>query len=49
VNWAQQNQQVAAAPKEETPNQHQIFVGDIAPEVTDEILAEAFSPFGTIV
>ncbi|KAI8881228.1 hypothetical protein K501DRAFT_223373 [Backusella circina FSU 941] len=49
VNWAQQNQQVASAPKEETPNQHQIFVGDIAPEVTDEILAEAFSPFGTIV
>lgn len=46
VNWAQQGQQAA---KEETPNHFQIFIGDLAPEITDELLTQAFSVFGTLV
>ncbi|KAI8067620.1 uncharacterized protein B0P05DRAFT_552276 [Gilbertella persicaria] len=46
VNWAQQGQQVQ---KEETPNQYQVFVGDLAPEITDDVLTEAFGRFGNLV
>ncbi|KAI9485272.1 MAG: hypothetical protein EXX96DRAFT_474398 [Benjaminiella poitrasii] len=43
VNWAQQNQ------KEEVPNQFQVFVGDLAPEINDEALSQAFSVFGPLI
>ncbi|KAI8373581.1 hypothetical protein EDC96DRAFT_498858 [Choanephora cucurbitarum] len=46
VNWAQQGQQT---PKEEQPNQYQVFVGDLAPEITDENLTQAFGQFGSLV
>lgn len=46
VNWAQQSQQ---GQKEEAPSQYQIFIGDLAPEITDDLLSQAFSVFGTLV
>ncbi|CEP13864.1 hypothetical protein [Parasitella parasitica] len=46
VNWAQQGQH---SQKEETPNHHQIFIGDLAPEITDELLSQAFGVFGNLV
>ncbi|CAO0799429.1 unnamed protein product [Mucor circinelloides] len=46
VNWAQQGQQ---GQKEDTPNQYQIFIGDLAPEITDDLLSQAFGVFGTLV
>ncbi|KAF1806473.1 hypothetical protein V8B55DRAFT_1347260 [Mucor lusitanicus] len=46
VNWAQQSQQ---GQKEDTPSQYQIFIGDLAPEITDDLLSQAFSVFGTLV
>lgn len=48
VNWAQQGGQQQTQ-KEEVPNQFQIFIGDLAPEVTDDLLSQAFSVFGTLV
>ncbi|PKY23953.1 hypothetical protein RhiirB3_334986 [Rhizophagus irregularis] len=45
VNWAFQGQQ---GPKEDTSNHYHIFVGDLSPEVNDEVLAKAFSAFGSM-
>ncbi|GJE85963.1 polyadenylated RNA-binding protein [Phanerochaete sordida] len=44
VNWAYQGQQN----KEDTSNHYHVFVGDLSPEVNDEVLAKAFSAFGTL-
>ncbi|KZT21683.1 hypothetical protein NEOLEDRAFT_1158114 [Neolentinus lepideus HHB14362 ss-1] len=44
VNWAYQGNQN----KEDTSNHYHVFVGDLSPEVTDEVLAKAFSAFGTL-
>ena len=44
VNWAYQGQQN----KEDTSNHFHVFVGDLSPEVNDDILAKAFSAFGTL-
>ncbi|KAG8922922.1 hypothetical protein FRC03_012044 [Tulasnella sp. 419] len=44
VNWAYQGQQN----KEDTSNHYHVFVGDLSPEVTDEILGKAFSAFPTL-
>ncbi|KAI0048398.1 polyadenylate-binding protein [Auriscalpium vulgare] len=44
VNWAYQGQQN----KEDTSNHYHVFVGDLSPEVNDEILAKAFNAFGTL-
>ncbi|KAI9270114.1 hypothetical protein EDC94DRAFT_598160 [Helicostylum pulchrum] len=47
ANWAQQanNSQVQ---KEDTASHYHVFVGDIAPEITDDSLVQAFSVFGTM-
>ncbi|OAD02041.1 hypothetical protein MUCCIDRAFT_13121, partial [Mucor lusitanicus CBS 277.49] len=45
ANWAQQSNNVA---KEDTANHFHVFVGDIAPEITDEALVQAFSVFGSM-
>ncbi|KAI8145660.1 hypothetical protein BJV82DRAFT_711232 [Fennellomyces sp. T-0311] len=44
VNWAAQG----SAQKEDTSAHFHIFVGDLSPEVTDDVLANAFSPFRTL-
>jgi nucleolysin TIA-1/TIAR len=44
VNWAYQGQQN----KEDTSNHYHVFVGDLSPEVNDDVLAKAFSAFGTL-
>ncbi|TDL28552.1 hypothetical protein BD410DRAFT_711648 [Rickenella mellea] len=44
VNWAYQGQQN----KEDTTNHFHVFVGDLSPEVNDDVLAKAFSAFGTL-
>jgi len=44
VNWAYQGQQN----KEDTSGHYHVFVGDLSPEVNDEVLAKAFSAFGTM-
>jgi len=44
VNWAYQGQQN----KEDTTGHYHVFVGDLSPEVTDDVLAKAFSAFGTM-
>jgi len=44
VNWAYQGSQN----KEDTSNHYHVFVGDLSPEVNDEVLAKAFSAFGTL-
>jgi nucleolysin TIA-1/TIAR len=44
VNWAYQGQQN----KEDTTNHYHVFVGDLSPEVNDEVLAKAFGAFGTM-
>lgn len=44
VNWAYQGQQN----KEDTTNHYHVFVGDLSPEVNDEVLGKAFSAFGTL-
>ncbi|KAI8974995.1 hypothetical protein BDB01DRAFT_805635 [Pilobolus umbonatus] len=49
VNWAQQGQQNTNHVREENPNQFQVFVGDLAPEVNDDNLASAFGIFGTLI
>ncbi|CAB5390236.1 unnamed protein product [Rhizophagus irregularis] len=45
VNWAFQGQQ---GHKEDTSNHYHIFVGDLSPEVNDEVLAKAFNAFGSM-
>jgi len=45
VNWAFQGQQ---GHKEDTSNHFHIFVGDLSPEVNDEVLGKAFSAFGSM-
>jgi len=44
VNWAYQGQQN----KEDTTDHYHVFVGDLSPEVNDDVLAKAFSAFGTL-
>ncbi|KAI9468262.1 MAG: hypothetical protein EXX96DRAFT_492996 [Benjaminiella poitrasii] len=44
VNWAQQSN----ATKEDTSHHFHIFVGDLAPEIADESLVQAFSIFGSM-
>jgi len=44
VNWAYQGSQN----KEDTSNHFHVFVGDLSPEVNDEVLGKAFSAFGTL-
>ncbi|KAG1715649.1 hypothetical protein ID866_1531 [Astraeus odoratus] len=44
VNWAYQGSQN----KEDTSGHYHVFVGDLSPEVNDEVLAKAFSAFGTL-
>lgn len=44
VNWAYQGQQN----KEDTTGHYHVFVGDLSPEVSDDVLAKAFSAFGTM-
>ncbi|KAI9262195.1 hypothetical protein BDA99DRAFT_510500 [Phascolomyces articulosus] len=44
VNWAAQG----SAQKEDTTGHYHIFVGDLSPEVTDEVLGSAFTPFRTL-
>ncbi|KAF8845278.1 hypothetical protein BDN67DRAFT_445260 [Paxillus ammoniavirescens] len=44
VNWAYQGQQN----KEDTTGHYHVFVGDLSPEVNDDVLAKAFSAFGTL-
>lgn len=44
VNWAYQGQQN----KEDTSGHYHVFVGDLSPEVNDDVLAKAFSAFGTM-
>ncbi|PHZ14886.1 uncharacterized protein RHIMIDRAFT_249799 [Rhizopus microsporus ATCC 52813] len=54
ANWAQPSSAAAAASvqqqtaKEDTSNHFHIFVGDLAPEVTDEKLGNAFSNYSTM-
>jgi len=45
VNWAYQSNNNA---KEDTSNHFHIFVGDLSNEVNDEVLLQAFIPFGTV-
>ncbi|KAJ1672810.1 E3 ubiquitin-protein ligase pub1 [Spiromyces aspiralis] len=42
VNWAFAG---SSQSREDTSNHHHIFVGDLSPEVNDQILAKAFSAF----
>jgi nucleolysin TIA-1/TIAR len=44
VNWAYQGSQN----KEDTTGHYHVFVGDLSPEVNDEVLGKAFSAFGTL-
>jgi len=44
VNWAYQGSQN----KEDTTSHYHVFVGDLSPEVNDEVLGKAFSAFGTL-
>jgi len=44
VNWAYQGSQN----KEDTSGHYHVFVGDLSPEVNDEVLGKAFSAFGTL-
>ncbi|KAH8835389.1 hypothetical protein DL96DRAFT_1455715 [Flagelloscypha sp. PMI_526] len=44
VNWAYQGQQN----KEDTTGHYHVFVGDLSPEVNDEVLGKAFSAFGSV-
>ncbi len=47
VNWAYQGQQ-GAQPREDTQGHFHVFVGDLSPEVNDEVLGKAFGAFGTM-
>jgi len=42
VNWA------VHARKDDSTNHHNIFVGDLSSDVTNELLKKAFDPFGTV-
>ncbi|KAK4688828.1 nucleolysin TIA-1/TIAR, partial [Tremellales sp. Uapishka_1] len=44
VNWAYQGQ----ANKEDTQGHYHVFVGDLSPEVNDEVLGKAFAAFGSM-
>ncbi|KEP54605.1 putative nuclear and cytoplasmic polyadenylated RNA-binding protein pub1 [Rhizoctonia solani 123E] len=44
VNWAYQGTQN----KEDTSNHFHVFVGDLSPEVSDEVLGKAFTAFGSL-
>lgn len=44
VNWAYQGSQN----KEDTSGHFHVFVGDLSPEVSDEVLGKAFAAFGTL-
>lgn len=44
VNWAYQNVQA----KEDLSSHFHVFVGDLSPEITDEILKKAFAAFGSL-
>ncbi|KLO13956.1 hypothetical protein SCHPADRAFT_920868 [Schizopora paradoxa] len=44
VNWAYQGSQA----KEDTTGHSHVFVGDLSPEVTDQVLQKAFSAFGSL-
>ncbi|CAO3626573.1 unnamed protein product [Cunninghamella blakesleeana] len=44
VNWAQPG----AQNKEDTSNHFHVFVGDLAPEITDDMLVKAFSAFNSM-
>jgi len=44
VNWAYQGQQN----KEDTSQHFHVFVGDLSPDVNDEVLGKAFAAFGTL-
>lgn len=45
VNWAYQSNNTA---KEDTSNHFHIFVGDLSNEVNDEVLLQAFIPYGAV-
>ncbi|ORX82081.1 hypothetical protein K493DRAFT_320519 [Basidiobolus meristosporus CBS 931.73] len=45
VNWAFAG---ANAHKEDTSSHYHVFVGDLSPEVNDQVLAKAFSAFGSM-
>ncbi|CAO3599966.1 unnamed protein product [Absidia cylindrospora] len=44
VNWAQ----TGTTAKEDTSSHFHVFVGDLAPEITDDMLVKAFSPFKSL-
>lgn len=44
VNWAYQNQTA----KEDTSGHFHVFVGDLSPEVNDDVLRRAFAAFGSL-
>ena len=44
VNWAYQGQQN----KEDTQHHYHVFVGDLSPEVNDDVLSKAFGAFGSM-
>ncbi|KAL7423794.1 E3 ubiquitin-protein ligase pub1 [Cryptotrichosporon argae] len=44
VNWAYQGQ----ASREDTQHHFHVFVGDLSPEVNDDVLAKAFAAFGSL-
>lgn len=44
VNWAYQGTQKA----EDTQHHNHVFVGDLSPEVNDEVLGKAFGAFGSL-
>ncbi|ORY23807.1 hypothetical protein BCR39DRAFT_548567 [Naematelia encephala] len=44
VNWAYQGTQT----KEDTQHHYHVFVGDLSPEVNDDVLAKAFGAFGSM-
>jgi len=51
VNWAHQNNkqpQEAGSGREDLSQHFHVFVGDLSPEVTDEIMRKAFAPFGSL-
>jgi nucleolysin TIA-1/TIAR len=44
VNWALPG----SSAKEDISSHFHVFIGDLAPEITDEMLVKAFSAFGTM-
>ncbi|WRT65126.1 uncharacterized protein IL334_002068 [Kwoniella shivajii] len=44
VNWAHQGNQS----KEDTQHHYHVFVGDLSPEVNDDVLGKAFGAFGSM-